>query len=184
MTGFSAVIKVLLENRLVPTVIGLISGAIIYAFSSEDNWMLQKLGTLGYGLVWSGVAFLGITFIQYLVKQIKRMYDGYRAFIKDKRYDEEEHKKLIEQLWFFIDGLDQNYIEFLKEFLDNNNETIEKTGWDIPSFPVEYFNFRRIIIERHIEREGKVVYLYKMDEKIFSLLRESKEKYNKISHFE
>ncbi len=184
MADFSAVIKVLLENRLVPTVMGLVSGAMIYAFSSEDNWMLLKLGKLGYGLVWAGIVFLFITFIQYCAKQCKKLL----CYIKDKAEDieneEEKRKELLEELWYFMDELNQDYIDFLKRFLDNENNYIEETIWFGPGYMRKFFKGREIILRREVQIDEEPKVIYKMDESFYLLLKESKEKYNRISHFE
>ena len=112
MPDFCAPIKVLLENRLVPTVAGLVSGTLIYVFSNEDNWMLLKLGSLGYGLVWAGIVFLILTFAQNCVKQGKELIGILKEKAEEKEYEEKEKYELLEELWFFLDVLDQDYIDF------------------------------------------------------------------------
>ena len=184
MPDFCAAIKVLLENRLVPTVAGLVSGALIYVFSDEDNWILLKLGKLGYGLLWAGIVFLIITFIQYCFKQCKRLLGYIKEKKEDKEYEEKEKLKLMEDLWFFMDEQEQEYIDFLKRFLDNGNDFIEESIWYEPGYKRETFKYREIILRRQMEIDGEAKVIYKMDDVIYAWLKESKEKYNRISHFE
>lgn len=184
MATFSEVIKVLLEKRVVPTVLGLVSGALIYAFSNDNNWLLKRLGSLGFGLLWAGIIFLGATFIQWLINKIKVWGASYKEYVEDKRYEEREMKERLEDLWSFTDQLSPEKLDFIRELIRNDNQTIEKSIDYIPGYTMDYFHCSPILIMRQVERGELIAMQYQLEESFYKLVLYSLKTYKKINHFE
>ncbi|WP_026513598.1 hypothetical protein [Butyrivibrio sp. LB2008] len=185
MQDFSTVLKVLLEKRLTPTVAALVSGALIYAFSSENNWLLIKLGKIGYGLVWAGIVFLVLTCIQTLTYYIRHWLSVYKDYAEDKEYEKKQMREAVENIWTFMDELQAEEISFIREFTRNGNQVIEKTTDFLYGYlQQKYFNHNPIIFLRLVKHGDETFVQYRLDKSFYELLMYSLKTYNRINHFE
>ena len=97
MQLFSEALKILFDKRLIPTIFGLVFGALIYAITPDSYWLLERLGKTGYFFVCAGLLLLFATLAQRVSIKIK-------DFIIDKELDAEHRKEEVEKLWSFIDN--------------------------------------------------------------------------------
>lgn len=58
MEALGSALKVFAEKHLIPTVLSLLVGAIVYSITPTDFWLLIKLTKFGYWLFASGCVFI------------------------------------------------------------------------------------------------------------------------------
>ena len=111
----------------------------------------------------------------------------------------------MENLWSDVDKFRPDDRALLKEFLENDNTPIKRSSgsryfgnslltseWVVST--EEYGEEEPVIISKHLKEKAMplfpmgtgraIIVKYKLRDDIFSILKYSKEKYGKISHFE
>ena len=190
-------VKVILEKYLVPTVlsIGIAIGAVLAIDS--DNWMLAKIGKLGFCLFIFCIAFIG-TQVLYWAFCFER-----RRLIRKKNENdmnakrEKERKHRLIYMWGKIDNMDPEDRKFLMEAINSGNKPyvmpqhsyrlspIFSDPWVVSS-TVHSSLMEGVETMNQIDSESilnNCVKLYKLREDVYEDLKYSKEKYGRISNF-
>lgn len=183
MEAFGKALEVLLEKRLIPTIVGLVIGVIAYVLTPDNTILLEKLGRNWYILFFAAVGFLGITLIHYLYSKVTEIM----VSVSNKRHRREMDKKReregLQEMWDFIDSLSQEDREFIKTFLKNNNAPI-----------VEYKNYAQfyhgirnntdLVKCRDItDTDGYMKTQYVLSDSFYNNLKYSMENYGRIGNF-
>lgn len=207
-TAIGGFLKVFAEKHLIPTIVS-ISGAIIaILYLPYDYWMIVKLGKILFLLLAFSMFFLVTKLIVFVCSKIYSCVHR----IKRKEYFERSNvgneKKNMEALWTAVDKLCPNDRDLLKEFLDSNNSPITKSSstrysgnsllnsdWVVsteeygedeePAILSSNLKGKMILTNPDILSGCRTIIVkYKLREDIYLILKYSKEKYGKISHFE
>lgn len=179
MEKISEIFKIFLEKHFMPTVISLVISAIIYAFTPEEFWLIEKLSKSGYYCFCVGVLFILIQFFMWISNSNKRKKELQEI---DELYKQKRMERELEWLWDFVDNLCRDDINYLETFLRNNNNPIVIKG-------NSYFYGNRLFTSTYVKKQegydtdGYYV-KYILTSNFYGLLKFSAEKYGKIGHFE
>ena len=200
MEGLAKVLKVFVEKRLVPTVIGIVAALITLALVPEDASILTKLGKpLFVVLVW-GIAFLVVLATIELWKKAVSYKQKKEAEYDNQQYVDRKNKEILENYWSFIDKLSPEDRRSLRELVESGNRAVEKSALVICD-DVGLWNSRLVRcteVEKPVMEQqlGNTNYyasfgvpvggkkLYKLKDDVYEALRYGLERYGKISHFE
>ena len=171
-------LKIFFEKHLIPTVLSFVLATVIYLFTPTNNWIMYRITDKGYFLFCAGIIFLLIQFIVYCFRTLPdKIYDAKTS----RKYDAQKERESMENLWSFVDGLDEEDRKMLYDLLSNGNKVIEKSGgWFSPHSILCDDN---IAHSRTIYREGIPVNQYLIDDGFYRSLKYSYKKYGKICHF-
>lgn len=189
------ILKAFFEKYFIQTLIATIPTVIIYYITPEDMKFFKKIGKEMYWLFCLICCFLIVELIIYIFKKIKNK----RYFNKlNKDQTEKVMNKNLNYIWSYVDKLDYEDKKILSYCLKNKNKVINIEGgivnynlfeelFDetqiISDGTIKQFNYKKVE-ETDIIEKGKITYQYKIKDDIYAILKYSKKKYNKISHFE
>lgn len=181
MEAFSTALKVFLEKHLIPTILALVVGVIVFYFTPDDNAVLMKLGRDWYVLLLAGSVFLVITLIIKLYHSIQeRRY--YRVLRKSNKESEQKTiERNIRLLWDRVDSLGIEDRKLLEQFLSTDNSPIERGGHFYCSY--DSLLGSDWVKSRQVNGEKGFCTQYILDDQIFQCLKYSKEKYGRIGNF-
>ena len=172
MEAFASVINILLEKRLIPTVFGFVAATIVYIITPESNALLEKLGRGWYVLLYAGVFFLIISFIQYLYTKKKHLF-----FYLNR-------KELLKQVWNQVDDFNSYEKKFLIHFINSNNKEIKVTDDAIEQFEELDIETSKLFVRTYsVDEDGESCCLCKLNPNYYRILKYSKDKYGKICNF-
>ena len=92
-------IKAFIEKDLVPSIISLAAGIITVLILPEDNWMVEKVGTVWIGVLAFALCFLLVKLLVVIAKFVKKRAIKRANKQYDLKRDKEEEKEAIEKLW-------------------------------------------------------------------------------------
>lgn len=163
-------------------------GGIVYFITPKNSLLLEKFGAIWYCVLVSLVAFLIISFIVWIFKQIK-----------SKKEKKKEIDKIFEilkdELYSVTNKLDDKAIKLLRRLVETNNEPIQIIGRCSES---QYSLLRLDLIESkngelvevEYEQDGKMCKgktqskIYWLNEKAFKWCQLVLYKYGKLSKFD
>ena len=174
-------LKIFIEKRLVPTVLSVVIGIIAYLVTPENNKYLMKIGFILYIVLWAGIAFLVITFVQFLFLKTKKHINKCK---ETKRVEDSKERQQIQNLWKLIDSLPVNEREFVERLVENENtpivEPVYESIYDINSIK----NNKDYVNSMEINGGFATTYkLLKLNDDFYELLVHSKKEYGKICNF-
>ncbi len=183
MEALGSALKVFAEKHLIPTVLSLLVGSIIYSTTPTDFWFLIKLTKFGFWLFASGCVFIIIQLLLCLKNRIgSARYHNYLRR-SNNEYNKRETQQALNQLWQFIDGFDQEDRDYLKKFVENKNKPIKIRGFRHYSY-CKLFASDNIVNKQSGYDEMGSYTMYKLKEDFYQLLNYSYETYGKISNFD
>lgn len=182
MEALSGAFKVFAEKHLIPSVISLIVGAIIYLLTPDDSWMIEKLTKLGYWLFVSGCFFIIIQLLIWIKNKIQEKQ--YNRYLKrsNTEYRKKEAEENLQVLWEYVDGLDQEDRNLLKQFLANKNKPLVIRGNVYYAYG-KLLNSHSVHSQKGYDDQGSYT-KYVLEESLYNALVVSSELYGKISRFE
>lgn len=182
MERFTELIKIFLEKHLIPTVISFVMAAIIFAFTPEEFWLIDKFTKTGYVFFIAGVVFLLIQLTIWVKNQ--RSDKNYQDYIRrsNEEYAHKENMQIVESLWDFVDSLCDEDRNYLKTFLRSGNKPIVIRGNMFYSYG-RLFNSKYVKKQEGKDEQGHYV-KYILASNLYHDLKLSSEQFGKISHFE
>lgn len=194
------VIKIFLENHFLPAVsaisialiaIVLIPSDWIVATKLGDNWFKLLLFCLALLLV-EGIIKL-CQYIKIKINEANNKKEKIRNLEMEQRRQQQNAEaaveKSLEELWMFTDTLNLQDKKYIDKFLKTDNTPIRKKEdsnvWDSRLLSSQAIH--KTLIKEGIEdmyHYEVEEYQYKLRNEIYQLLKLSKEKYGRISHFE
>lgn len=176
------VIKIFFEKHLIPTVFSFLTAAIIYAFTPENFWLIEKLTKSGYFFFLSGVVFIFIQLLIWIKTKIseKRYLNSLRK--NNAEYVRKENEEAFEKLWDFVDNLCEEDRNYIRIFLKNNNEPVVFRANHFYSYE-RLFNSQYVKKQEGYDEEGYYV-KYILNPDLYHDLKLSAELYGRIGHFE
>ena len=183
MEFLGSALKVFAEQHLIPTVLSFLVGAIIFSTTPVDFWLLTKLTKFGYWLFLSGCVFIIIQLLLWLKSKIGEV--RYHNYLKKRNneHSKKEAQQALNELWQFVDGLDQEDRNYLKKFVESNNKPIEIRGNRHYSYG-KLFSLENLIDKQSGNDETGSYTKYKLKEEFYQILKYSYQKYDKISNFD
>lgn len=195
-------IKIFIEKHLIPSIVSIAAGITTVLILPDDNWMIVKIGQVWVGILAFAICFLVIKLLVLLAHGIKALFIKKANKEYDKKRNEEKEKEILEQLWSDVDALSPGDRKMLYVFIENENSPLEEdngfhdynslfsSAWVVSTLvPYQMDNEEKPIGTNtyrvpitHFINQGKKQ--YKLTDDIYQLLKYSKEKYGKISHFE
>lgn len=172
--------KIFFEKHLTSTVLSLVIAIITFLMTSEDYWILAKIGKSLYLLLIFGLSFILIQFIQYISKILKRKKLSIQQDMFHQMVSEKEEKECKEKFLSFVDSLSPDDRNLIKEFIKSGNspkvydEFYCGTIDSILSIP-------EIIIST---RNNNGTTSYKLKDEFYKAIRRIYEEQGRISHFE
>ncbi len=184
MDSLKDILKVLIEKRLIPALIGVAVGIVAYVFTPEDSMFLVSLGREWYILGCSIIAFLIVTFAVFAFKQIQEGI--YRHSDKQllKKSEMQEELESIEQMWGFIDSLRPEEKKFIRTFLKNGNKPVAETNAYRNFYSDIRDNGNYVKKSEILNANGVYETYYVLEYRFYNNLMYSMKKYGKISHFD
>ena len=182
MEAFSEAIKVFAEKHLVPSIISLVSGAVIYLFTPDDLWVIEKITKLGYWLLVSGCVFLLIQLLMKIRKGVSER-KSYKSLKKsNEQYNREKAEENARKIWDYVDSLPPEDHQFLEYFLESGNRPL--TLYD-----EAYFPYGRLLSSQYVKVQQRyeahsLCCKYVLDEPFYEELKATKKIFGKISRFE
>lgn len=188
------ILKVFLEKYFIQVLIAIITTVIVYFITPEDMNFLKKIGKEIYLLFCFICCFLIVEFVIYIFKKIQsKIY-----FNKlNKEQNENVMNENLKYIWNYVDNLDYNDKKILSYCLKNKNKVINiESGvvnyklfeeWfdetqSISNGTIRQFDYMKVE-EKDIIEKDRIIYQYKIKDDIYEMLKYSKKKYGKISHF-
>lgn len=206
MKKFADILKIFADKHLIPSAASLAVAILGLAFQPEAFGISNQVGKFLYGVLIFCLCFLLIQFGKYGTNIVKNMRAKKIKKIAEKKRCEQllkdEEKENMENLWKFVDDLSLQDKNYLRVFLENGNTPIECMGGE-PYYGL-LSNEKCVVstdrpsgIHRNntMEYEGRQVYvpdnwdysgikLYKLTDDFYELLKYSRNKYKRISHFD
>lgn len=198
--------KVFAEKHLIPSVISIVGAIVALVFIPSDYWIIVKIGKFLFFILVAGIAFLVVKFLTFCWQKIMSLKNGNDLKQYYNQNAIKSEKKNIEELWTAVDKFAPDDRKLLQEFLESDNAPITRSSgtryfghsllasnWVVST--EEYGEEEQPIILSE-KLKGKaipigamspgraIVVKYKLNDDIYSILKYSKEKYGKISHFE
>ena len=185
METFAEAIKVLFEKRLVPTIIGLVTGVLIYAFTPERNGLLVKLGKEWYILLFSGIMFLICTLIQFIITNIPKWLLKKDNKIENARFERQQEDKIAYDTWDYMDNLRERDRKIILDLLENGNKPIKRevNYRLLGGFEGSYAD-DRVLSCRKVENNDKLEDEFVLEIEFYKRLLFVKSKYKRLSRFE
>ena len=172
------IIKIFLEKYFVRTVISFVGGTAIYLLTPKNSCIADRITEMEFWAFLCACIFVITEIIIFLKEQIE-LYKHNKCIVDEaKKVEKDKHREKMENLWSFVEGLNQNERKILIRFLKNKNEPID-------FFFTESGNlFSSNYICKQICYDGGTRYTKcVLKESFFQDLTESYELYGRISHF-
>lgn len=182
MEALGNAIKVLAEKHLIPSILSLVTSTFIYLKTPSDFWVIEKITGLGYWLLVAGCFFLLVQLLIHIKGRLNT-----RSYIKSVARDNRKHrmqqnKKALEVLWDYVEELNQEDRDYLKQFLKTKNQPITLRG-NVYFASGRLFNSRNVHSQKGTDAQGTYT-KYILEDSIYNALVLSAELYGKISRFE
>lgn len=181
MSAFCEAIRVFAEKHLIPSVISLVLGGIVYLVTPEDFVVLKKLSGLYYFLLISGCIFL---FVQLVIWFKERMYIK-KESRRIENIENQNRKSLCKEnlkvLWDMVDEFSFEDREYLNQFVKNENKPIVIRGNYIYAYG-RLFNSKNIHRQEGYDEKGSYTQ-YILEDDFYNMLKISYELYGRISRF-
>ncbi len=205
-------LKLIFGKNLIPAIIAVPITIFLYVIVPENNFIQSKVGDSIFIVFIYTSIFLLILFTIWIKEYIKSEMDKRKQIAENERKLEEQRKhdeilkrnkekEMFEELWDRVDALENEERILIDELLKNGNKPIgmymthsmHKLGYFVNYTPMKngdkckvltdgYFNDIAMRYEPY-DNVYDGYYKYKLKDDIYLLLKESKEKYGKISHF-
>lgn len=186
MEAFAEALKVLFEKRLIPTVMGVVIGLLVFAITPEKYYLLNKLGKELYIVLISGISFLVFTFAQFIIQKYPKWIKKRIKEQETREYYENKNKERAYELWDYMDGLREKDKEIIMSLLNNENKPLRRgANYRIDYFSTGQYAKDNILIARAVYSDnGEMENEYVLDEEFYNELLFIKEKFGKLSRFE
>ena len=186
MEAFAEALKVLFEKRLIPTVMGVVIGLLVFAITPEKYYLLNKLGKELYIVLVSGISFLIFTFVQFVINKYPKWIKKRIEEQENREYYENKNKERAYELWDYMDGLRKKDKEIIMSLLNNGNKPLRRgANYRVDYFSNGHFAEDNVLISREIYSDNdEIEEEYVLDEKFYEELLFIKEKFGKLSRFE
>lgn len=119
MEQLADVIKIFIEKHLMPSIISIAGTIATYLFFPQDNWIVVKLGTTMFILLFFCSYFLLVQLLIIAVRSFNR-FMVHRIY--EMRENKEEEQKAIQQINKFFDRLSPQDKNILLTFVKNGNK--------------------------------------------------------------
>lgn len=185
LEAFGEALKIFLEKRLIPTVVSFVVAIIVYSKTPNNNALLLRIGKELYILLYAGIVFVIISFLQFLYKKIKESKHSHDEKVSLNNYSKKRDQEELQKLWDYMDTISSGERVFVKKFIENGNKPISLPRYMRPSDYNSIVYNRELVKCREITGSDKVKYdQYVLDDSFYKTLSFSLEKYNKICNFE
>lgn len=192
-------LNTIFEKHLIPGVLSVIVMILVLFLTPSDNGLILKLGNTFFLVLVFCIAFVVIQFIIFLTNKF-RLSGAKRR--DSAVYVGRNVIEQLEQMWTYVDALSPLDRKLLDEFLNNDNKPYIENGSVYHSGDTLLTS--NLVHRRRVHKEGndrpiqyaandlkfamyegnssKTEYVLKED--VFKLLKYSKDKYGRISHFD
>lgn len=119
------ILKVFLEQKLIPTVFSVVIAIIALLAVPEDFWMIEKVGRALFFILVAGSVFLVVQLLSAIWKKVHSAIDANRESKIAKEQEQAEAMRRAEDWWYQVDRLNPEEKELVRVFLNNNNTPLE-----------------------------------------------------------
>ena len=193
------IVKIFLEKHFIPTVASIALGLTAMICIPSDFYAIEKIGVDWFRVFLFCLSFLiveGLNKIyRYILKkgaerkEIIKKQEESELKLKQQKLDRENREKSdLEDLWSIVDDFSAKDKKRIEKFLTTENKPIS-----IPENELYMYGNHKDLVKSRIVNLTKVkdecypeeaIYNFRLKDNFFLLLKISKEKYGKISHFE
>ena len=193
------ILKIFLEKHFIPAVASIALGLIVMICVPSNFFAIDKIGIDWFRLLLFCISFLiveGVNKIyRYIIKKnnekkekIKKQAEN-EIKLKQQKLDREKREKSeLEDLWSIVDDFSAKDKKRIEKFLTTENKPISISENEL----YMYGNHKDLVKSRIINMTKakdecypeEAIYSLRLKDNVFALLKISKEKYGKISHFE
>ncbi len=181
--AIAAVIKALGEKYTVPFVISVTVAVAVIIVIPSDYWMIEKVGLLLFGILVACVVFLIVLFIRYCFGCIQRHCTDRNNNSILTEQKENEREQYLRELWLRIDGFSFEERNAIHKLVDTKNQPIQKPLGPSRSCD-SFWNSELVDSTEMTDNQGNRIEMIKLKEYVYSILKYSQEKYNRISNFD
>lgn len=205
-------LKLVFDKYLIPAIIAVPITIFLYVIVPETNLIQIKVGNIIFAVFIYTSIFSLIMFVIWVKKYISSEMKKRKQIAENEKQLEEQNKRneilqrnkeieMFEELWDRVDALENDARRLIDELLKNKNKPIgmlityqeHQLSFFVNCTPMKngdkckvlmngYFNDISMQYEPY-EYAYDGYYKYKLKDNIYELLKMSKEKYGKISHF-
>lgn len=205
-------LKIVFDKYLIPAIIAVPTTIFLYVIVPDNNFIQAKVGISVFVVFIYASIFLLILFAIWVKGYIKSVKDRRKQIAENEKQLKEQQedienlkrnkeKEMLEELWDRVDALGNDERMLIDGLLKNGNKPIGmymthnkyQLDYFVNSTPMKngdkckvlmrgYFNDISMQYESY-ESDYDGYYKYKLKDNIYLRLKESKEKYGKISHF-
>ena len=170
-------IKTFLEKRFIPTIVAIVIMLVTLLITPDTFSIYVKLGRGLYCLLIFSLSFLIVTFLAFVVNQVKEK-------LKRRSINLYYKKENLKKLWNQIDGLNQKDYDLIIEFLKSENQPtkIITQHYDYDSFYNSDLLIKSKIGLEEIHLFGQA-YMYQLKPETYELMIYSVHKHQKICNF-
>jgi hypothetical protein len=192
-------VNTIIEKHLIPGVLSIIVMILLFFIIPSDNEMLIKLGNTLFLILLFCIAFVFIEFIIFIINRLKSFNEKRR---EETMYVGWNIKEQLEQMWKYVNGLSPADRKLLDEFIKSDNKPYIENGNIFHSGNTLLTS--ELVHKRRISKnsdESQISYTnndlkfamyegmnskteYVLKDEVYKLLKYSKEKYGRISHFD
>jgi hypothetical protein len=192
-------VNTIIEKHLIPGVLSIIVMILLFYIIPSDNEMLIKLGNTLFLILLFCIAFVFIEFIIFIINRLKSFNEKRR---EETMYVGWNIKEQLEQMWKYVNGLSPADRKLLDEFIKSDNKPYIENGNIFHSGNTLLTS--ELVHKRRISKnsdESQISYTnndlkfamyegmnskteYVLKDEVYKLLKYSKEKYGRISHFD
>lgn len=201
-------LKLVLDKYFIPAIIAVPTTIFLYVIVPDPNFIQAKVGRSVFIIFIFTSIFLLILFAIWVKKYIESVIVRRKQVVKNEKQVEEQkrqdeilkrkkEKEKFEDLWDSVDSLGNDERMLVDELLKNGNKPIgvyltynmRQLSFFVNVTPMKKGDKCKILINGGFHDVTMQYGSYdgyskcKLREEIYALLKESKEKYNRISHF-
>lgn len=205
-------LKIVLDKYFIPAIIAVPATIFLYVIVPDTNFMQAKVGKSVFVIFIFTSIFLLILFAIWVKRYIeskiarrKEVAENERQVEEQKKHNEilkrNKEKEILEDLWARVDALGNNERMLIDGLLKNGNRPIgvyltydmRRLSFFVNVTPMKNGDKCKVLIDGNFHDITMQYEPYdnpydgyskcKLREEIYARLKESKEKYNKISHF-
>lgn len=205
-------LKIVFDKYLIPAIIAVPTTIFLYVIVPDTNFVQAKVGRSVFVVFIYSSIFLLILFAIWVKRYIeskmarrKEVAENERQVEEQKKHNEilkrNKEREILEDLWDRVDALGNDERMLVDELLKNGNRPIgmyithnmRQLSFFVNLTPMKNSDKCKVLINGYFnditmqyepyDNTYDGYYKYKLKDEIYLRLKESKEKYNKISHF-
>jgi|GEM_PF-2860738 len=194
-------LSTIIDKHLITSMISIIVTILVYSITPADNSILFSVGSTFFLILIFCITFLIVKFLMVLFRWVNKKRYAFSNKKEKAEYVGMDFRNKLEQTWTYIDSLTPSERKLIEKFIESDNKPYVENGNVYHTF--DAFLNSDLIHKRQMYRDSNdsIEYVtsvnihnmfennnlyseYVLNDDFYKLLKYSKEKYGKISHFD